>query len=500
VSVARFDPADAAFAAGPGGQAETLNHMPRALIIAYDFPPHGAIGTMRTLRLVRELSQDGWRVSVITGSPATYLSGTPIEPSLEAKVPVEVEVLRVRAIRPFAALENLLRRLRRRRDRAGGERAASPAPGTAPPQSRTGLRHAFSRAIGSVEAALDIPDKESGWILPAILRGVWHMLRAGRPDVIYSSAPPWSGQVVALWLTRFSGRPWVADFRDPWARAPGRDWRRPFRFRAVERLERQVVGRADAVLFVTRANLDEFTAFYGPRAARRFHLVPNGCDPTEFESITAEPPAGTFVLLHAGTFYGPRNPLPILRGVASAVRRGVLDPARARVRLLGTSSLTVDLAAEARRLGIEQIVEILPRASREETLTQMKGASALLLVQTNTTVSIPGKAYEYLAAGRPVLALSEEGETAELVRASGLGIVVRPDEPIEVLEAAVLDIVALAARPVAPAAPELFDGRVHAATTERLLLAFARKDRRRLSEAQSLAGSRQSAITEESRR
>ena len=57
---------------------------PRILVVAYDFPPHGAVGTMRTLRLVRQLHQTGWDVRVLTSAPETFLPGTPIESGMPA--------------------------------------------------------------------------------------------------------------------------------------------------------------------------------------------------------------------------------------------------------------------------------------------------------------------------------------------------------------------------------------------------------------------------------
>lgn len=443
----------------------------RVLVIAYDFPPHAAIGTIRTVRLVRQLHHEGCHVTVLTGSPCTYLPGTPVERELEAQVPSGVELLQVRAVRPFAALEGRIRRTRSRRSK-GAAPASMDKDGnarTATSEVRSWWVTALIRLRDAVEAVLDIPDKESGWIVPAVARGVVHMLRAGRPDVIYSSAPPWSGQVVALWLARLSGRPWIADFRDPWARAPWRDWHFAFRRRAVAALERRVVLRADAVLFVTEANRTEFSALYGPSAAGRFQLVPNGCDPTELERLALLPPRDEFVLLHAGTFYGPRSPMRVIEAIARAVHRGALDPRRFRLRLLGTIHLSVDLPTECARLGVSDVVEFVPRVTRAESLREMKSASALLLVQVATTVSVPAKAYEYLAAGRPVLALSEEGETSSLVRATGIGVSVRPDEPVEAIEAALLQIVTIAGQPYAPPRRALFDGRVHAATTVRIL-------------------------------
>jgi glycosyltransferase involved in cell wall biosynthesis len=299
-----------------------------------------------------------------------------------------------------------------------------------------------------------------------------------KPDVLYSSAPPWTGQLVARSLAALLKCPWVADFRDPWARAPWREARGKFARQANGALERMVIRRADAVLFVTRANLDEFAAHYGAKARSRFHLVPNGCDPSDFEGMASAPSPSRFVLLHAGTLYAARSPLPLIHAIARAIDRGVLERNRFRLRLLGPTNLLVDLRAESRRIGLEDVVEIVPRVTLAESQREMVSASALLLVQPGTTVSVPGKAYEYLAAGRPVLALAEEGETADLVRASGIGVSIRPDAGVEAVEAALLQVVEIGSRPYLPPPPALYDGRVHAVAAAGLLADIAKSIRR----------------------
>ncbi len=175
------------------------------------------------------------------------------------------------------------------------------------------------------------------------------------------------------------------------------------------------------------------------------------------------------MLLHAGTLYGTRNPLPLMHAIARAIERGVLARDRFRLRLLGPVSLPVDLAAESRRLDLKDVVELVPRVSRTESLREMVSASALLLVQPVTTVSVPGKAYEYLAAGRPLLALAEESETAELVCASGIGVSIQPDAGVEAIEAALLKVIEIASKPYQPPSSALYDGRVHATATANLL-------------------------------
>jgi glycosyltransferase involved in cell wall biosynthesis len=433
----------------------------RALVVAYDFPPHAAIGTMRTLRLVQQLAQEGWDVRVLTSDPRTFRPGTAVDDQLLARVPASVMIVRAGVLRGLERLKRVVR------SRPHAERGPSAAAARRT-QPRAQPRGFLAQTLDVVEAALAIPDHESGWFLPAVTRGIWSC-RGWRPDIVYSSSPPWTGHAVAAALAAALGRPWVADFRDPWARAPWRV-RRAFVRRANEWLEHLVIRRADAVLFVTRANRDEFAAFYGTEIARRFHLVPNGCDPSEFEGLAPRrTQSDPFVLLHAGTLYGARNPLPLIQAIARAIGRGALVRETFRLRLLGSISLDIDLAAECRALGLEDVVEMIPRVTRGESLRQMVSASALLLVQPVTTVSVPGKAYEYVAAGRPLLALSEEGETAHLVRASGIGVSVQPDAGVEAIERALLQVIELASRPFARPPVDLYDGRVHAAATAELL-------------------------------
>ena len=78
-------------------------------------------------------------------------------------------------------------------------------------------------------------------------------------------------------------------------------------------------------------------------------------------------------------------------------------------------------------------VEWLPFASRARTLELQRDSEALLLLipeaggRGNGILS--GKVFEYLAAGRPVVASSRpDGAAARLLRQTGAGIVVAPDD------------------------------------------------------------------------
>lgn len=447
---------------------------PRALVVAYDFPPHAAIGTMRTLRVVQQLAKEGWDVTVLTSDPRTFRASTPVDHALVARVPPEVTVLRARSARVFEALKSLVPR------RTGGG-ATDKAPST----SATAATHApkrprqpsaLKRALDSVDAALAIPDQESAWLVPAVAVALAHY-RGRRPDVLYSSAPPWTGQLVARALSTALRCPWVADFRDPWSRAPWRESRHAFTRTAAAWLERRVVAKADAILFVTEGNRREFCNFYRAPTADKFHLVLNGCDPSEFDAL-GPPPAPArerFVLLHAGSLYGARSPLPIMRAMSSLLGQGAIARDTFCLRLLGQPTVPgMDLQGSIRELGLEGMVEPIARVERQESLREMQAASALLLVQPGTTVSVPGKLYEYFAAGRPILAIAEEGETSDIVRQAGNGLVVAPGDDAG-LTAALLAVIARGRGPAAPVDPALYDGRVGAARTVRVLESLIRR-------------------------
>jgi CelD/BcsL family acetyltransferase involved in cellulose biosynthesis len=65
----------------------------------------------------------------------------------------------------------------------------------------------------------------------------------------------------------------------------------------------------------------------------------------------------------------------------------------------------------------------------------MTQANLLLLLAERFIIQIPGKTYEYLRAGRPILALTPEGALANFLRRTGAGWVVNPKDDAGVLGA-----------------------------------------------------------------
>jgi glycosyltransferase involved in cell wall biosynthesis len=409
------------------------------------------------VRLVRHLVERGWEVTVLSGTVGTYSSGCQIDPDLLARVPKTVRVVRAPVFRPFDWTSEVFNRNRSRQPANDPSSPSSDGQGTNATSARrpSWLR----RAKRQLDGLTRIPDSHAGWLVPAVSRGVAAAIRH-RPDILYSSSPPWTGQLVARVLASMPGCPWVADFRDPWARAPWREGRLNVARRAAELFERSVVRKADAIVFTTRTNLEEYADYYGADVASKFYLVRNGSDPDEFEGVAPLPPDDRFTLLHAGSLYGGRTPAVLFGAIAALRDRGVIDAESFRFRQIGRVSLGgFDLAAERARFRLEGLVELVPSRPRRDILREMVSASCLLLLQPGTTVSVPGKLFEYVAAGRPILAVAEEGETSDLVRASGRGLAVRPDDQAAIERAIEMLVHNRASTDGAPTV-ELFDGEV----------------------------------------
>jgi glycosyltransferase involved in cell wall biosynthesis len=84
----------------------------------------------------------------------------------------------------------------------------------------------------------------------------------------------------------------------------------------------------------------------------------------------------------------------------------------------------------AQRLGLADRIEVVSHRSRSEVLALQRDSDALLLlIPENERGVLSAKVFEYLAAERPILAVvPPDGEAAALIRGTGAGTVVAPDD------------------------------------------------------------------------
>jgi len=381
----------------------------RLLVIAYHFPPSVSVATFRLLRFLRHLSDCGWDVDVLTARKERYAVR---DPSLDAAIPRCVRVFR--------------------------ESASEALPSTSPPENRSasitvprrlapaGL---LKRVVRSARAWFPDAGGPMHWNRVIVQAGMDLVLRE-RYDCIYSTSGPLACHAVAATLARAGAIPWVAEFRDALSDNPYHI--SPTRWHRLRRLvsEERVVRAASCVVVTTRAHADLLEQRYGPGLG--IMVVPNGYDPSEYGPAPSH--AGRFVLVHAGNLYGSRSLEPLLLGWKewiAGLPPGVEMPV---LRFYG-ESFNLEIGKFLTRNGLAGTVEAMGVRTHGEVMGALRGAGASVVIKSpQDRVHIPGKLYESLGSGRPVLLLGPESEASRLVEGLGAGVWVSSSEPAAIAE------------------------------------------------------------------
>jgi len=283
-----------------------------------------------------------------------------------------------------------------------------------------------SYAEPSVLERVVVPDLSAVTWLPFALPAARRLAREERFDCVITSSPPQSAHLVGLALKR-RGLCWIADFRDGWSFEPQHvPWLLGAQGRADASLERRVVGRADAVIGVTKPIADDLRQ----RLCLRAELITNGFDPEEVPGADADGllDPGRLSVVHTGRLGAARStPKPLL----DALRRLRGSATADRLEVVFAGPLSAEEQALLDAPDLNGLVRSVGALERPRALALQRAAHALLVVTEGSRRRsvATGKLYEYLAAGRPVLVLGDETEAARIVAETGAGLATSAEDP-----------------------------------------------------------------------
>lgn len=387
----------------------------KVLLISCYFPPIGGIHVQRAVSLARYLPENGFKVFVLT----THSSVPMIDPELMKMIPEDVHVYRTWTLEPPFHLRKRV-----------WSRLTSPGSAVAS-KSKSILTRKIRQLI--------CPDPQVLWY-PFAIRRAAKLVREEKIQTILVTAPPFSAFLIANQLKRrFPHLCVIADVRDEWLQY----FVKEFVFcgdgyiaaRAAE-IERATVESSDRVVAVTAASLNETRSRYPNQPSNKFVLIPNGYDPAAFSGFRSRPHhAGKLVLTYTGTIYKPCSPKAYLDALDA------LPEIRSdfETRLIGRVAEEFDRNVFKDRHSFLRLVDYVPQRDAFGFLEE----SDVLLLPWADRVNIPGKAFEYLVTGKPILALCyPDSEVARLIQQTGSGWCVNPDD-MAGIQAALSEIHAL---------------------------------------------------------
>ncbi len=324
------------------------------------------------------------------------------------------------------------------------------------------------------------PDVSIFWVLPAILAGR-RLIRERRPSAIVVFMMPYSSGLVGLALRWLTGLPLVLNLDDsPTCTDMHPDHPSRLHYLLTRRLEDVYARSCDAIIYVSKTNLERVKARQSAEVGLRFHLVRFGADERSYRPEPS-PTRDRFEIVYVGAMSGwwslieehaPARPLGRLyeawlrlgthtlveldaRSASPAIiGRAVLEALASHPEWEGRLRLSVydnsyERAVIDRALvaaGVESVVAVDDPVAHEEVGRILARADLLFMTlplrrDGSYGGRISAKTYEYLMTDRPILAALPRGENWDYL-ADKPGVWLTAPDDVAALRDAVLDLAA----------------------------------------------------------
>jgi hypothetical protein len=273
------------------------------------------------------------------------------------------------------------------------------------------------------------------------------IIEAEKPDLIFSSSPPYTCALIAMDLKNYYEKKygkhinWVTDFRDAWTdylTTPKR-WFIPS---AIDkRYEKNVLDNSDAVTMVANGIKYDFDRKYPDVSAKtKYYLIRNGYDPVDYVNAKFDHRKNEkFTVVYTGSMYGKRNPFYMLDNVFELVNEGKVEINKVRFVFVGR--MGGEIRDYVMKSPLNRSIEYIPYVTHSESINYLMNADAMLLLIDEDKYSkmiLSGKVFEYLGAaritGKPIFAIAGNGEAKDLIEETKAGIVTPHNNPMQLKE------------------------------------------------------------------
>ena len=375
--------------------------MKKVLIVTYYWPPAGGPGVQRWLKFAKYLPQYGVE-------PVVYVPENPSYPILDEDLLAEVRdivVVKRKIVEPYGIASIFSKKT---------TKISSGIITNAKKQTFV------ERLLLWIRGNLFIPDARILWVKPSI-RFLQQYIADHHIDTVITSGPPHSLHLIGLGLKEVSGVKWIADFRDPWTTIGYHDKLKlsSYAARRHKKLEGQVLNQADQVIVTSKSTKADFEKL----TRKPITVITNGYD----EHLVERPQLDAkFSLAHIGSLLSDRNPEILWQSLVEIINEIPGFATDFELKLVGTVSAEIhDTIA---RYGLTQYVSDIGYVQHADAIRAQLGSQVLLLIEIDAEITksiIPGKVFEYIASGRPIIGIGPaDSDFAEIITGTNTGIFV----------------------------------------------------------------------------
>lgn len=399
--------------------SQDLDNKKKVLIIAYYFPPLGMGGVQRVSKFVKYLPSFGWEPVVLTVKNIDYFS---LDDSLLKELPESAEIYRTGSFDPLRLIFLVKRMF--------VTRIVDP--------KKVALRNSRKSFFSILLSFLNLfffPDNKIGWFPFALIKGI-KICRKEKIDLLFSTSPPLTCHLVAFFLKKLTGIQWVADYRDPYMTYQDEKSSTSFKKILLKKLQKLFLKKGERSIGVTQMIASGLKEVYPE--VQKIEVLPNGYDQKDFEYKPWRR-KDIFTIVYFGTFSPDCPAEPFLKALHNLLQQGKIDKGRVKFTDVGLS-MGVGMEDLVNKFELNEITELKGYLPHKEGIQELLGADlALLTLAESSPAIIPGKAYEYLGAQKPVLAIVPlKSEARRLIESLSAGRVVSPDNLMEIENAILL--------------------------------------------------------------
>jgi glycosyltransferase involved in cell wall biosynthesis len=390
------------------------DHKGSLLFVSIDFPPARTSGIYRPVFFTRYLIEAGWKVTLMT---ATSHLSTVMDESLYKEIHPELDIVRASAPMPRAITGKFYQRY---------QKATETADATAEPSLKVRLFALLKKLILSpvfrlIDNFLLIPDNYIIWAMKNLFKA-YRIIKNQNVTHLLVTSPPQSVQVMGLILSYLTGARYITDFRNSWTDNLPYEYR--IREKIEKSLERRVLKRSKAVINMSAGDVDRLLARMPDFPLAKLHVVTNGYNERDFAECPDTPAEadGPLRLLYVGTMYAHS-------GDSTAQALKILSEqgytaADVQLTVIGFADQSFEQLVN--EYGVRSLVANLGFLNHDDLIKAYHRYDVMYLLTGGTAYyhrgALPGKIFEYMRLGQPILHAGIDGTTHDMLKPSGLEI------------------------------------------------------------------------------